>query len=157
MFLRQVWAAAQRLFECGELDLLNAQKLVLAFKPVEHIDQRIARLSIRHNDSRFAEEAVIRARDDLRAQQRNRLVDAAFKAIQRRVQRVQRLGGNFRRVVSVSASAAYKRLFFRQYGEGKRGQQQRGEGQKRKKLFHDESSFRSLGLFCTLVFDSYTL
>ncbi len=92
MFLKRVWAAAQRLLKRGELDFLNAQKLMLAFKTVKNIHQRIARLRVRYDDGRFTQKAVICARDNLRAQQRNRLVNTALKAIQRRIQRVQRFG-----------------------------------------------------------------
>lgn len=92
VFLKRVWAAAQRLLKRGELDFLNAQKLMLAFKTVKNIHQRIARLRVRYDDGRFTQKAVICARDNLRAQQRNRLVNTALKAIQRRIQRVQRFG-----------------------------------------------------------------
>ena len=124
---------------------LNAQKLMLAFKTVKNIHQRIARLRVRYDDGRFTQKAVICARDNLRAQQRNRLVNAALKAIQRRIQRVQRFGWNLGRVVGVSAPAAENRLLG-QHGKREGSQQQGGKRQKSKKLFHDESSFQSLGL-----------
>ena len=93
----------------------------------------------------FRTEAVICARYNLRAQQRNRLVNAALKAIQRRIQRVQRFSWNLGRVVGVSAPAAENRLLG-QHGKREGSQQQGGKRQKSKKLFYDESSFQSLGL-----------
>ena len=67
-----------------------------------------------------------------------------LKAIQRRIQRVQRFGWNLGRVVGVSAPAAENRLLG-QHGKREGSQQQGGKRQKSKKLFHDESSFQSLG------------